>query len=106
MNVDKLVRYSNGFQRKHASMKVTVELFGIPRLRAGVAQTEATGATLGDVFCDLAQRFPELGETCMMGRSLRAGFTANLRGEQFLTDPATTLREGDTILLLSMDAGG
>jgi molybdopterin converting factor small subunit len=87
-------------------MRVTVELFGIPRLRAGVAQTDANGSTLGDVFWDLAQRFPELGEACVSDRRLKAGFTANLRGEQFVTDPNTYLKEGDSVLLMSMDAGG
>ncbi len=87
-------------------MRVTVELFGIARLRAGVSQTEANGSNLGDVFWDLAQRFPALADDCISGRHLKAGFTANLRGEQFVTDPGTKLQEGDSILLLSMDAGG
>jgi molybdopterin converting factor small subunit len=87
-------------------MKVTVELFGIPRLRAGVSQIEATGATLGEVYFDLSKRFPALGEACISGHSLKAGFTANLRGERFVQDPATMLKDGDSILLLSMDAGG
>ena len=87
-------------------MRVRVELFGIARLRAGVSQTEANGSNLGDVFCDLAQRFPALAKDCISGRNLKAGFTANLRGERFVTDPSTNLQEGDSILLLSMDAGG
>lgn len=87
-------------------MQVTVELFGIPRARAGISQTVAVGSNLGDVFMDLANRFPTLGEACMEGRRLKAGYTANLRGERFVTDPATVLREGDAILLLSLDAGG
>lgn len=87
-------------------MRVTVELFGIARLRAGVSQTEAHGSNLGDVFSDLAQRFPALADDCISDRRLKAGFTANLRGEQFVTDPDTKLQEGDSILLLSMDAGG
>ena len=87
-------------------MHVTVELFGIPRSRAGVSQTAAEGGTLGDVFADLANRFPALGETCIAGRTLKPGYTANLRGEQFVTDPAIRLNEGDVILLMSLDAGG
>jgi len=87
-------------------MRVTVELFGIARLRAGVSRTEADGSNLGDVFSDLAQRFPALGDACISGRRLKAGFTANLGGEQFVTDPSTDLKEGDSILLLSLDAGG
>jgi len=87
-------------------MQVTVELFGIPRARAGVAQTIASGQSLGDVFADLATRFPSLAETCIDGRNLRPGYTANLCGERFVTATETPLSEGDTVLLLSLDAGG
>ena len=60
-------------------MRVTVELFGIPRARAGVAQTVAEGSNLVDVILDLARRFPALGKACTNGRSLKPGYTANLR---------------------------
>jgi len=87
-------------------MQIIVELFGIPRSRAGIAKTTAEGDCLGDVLVDLAVRFPELAETCIEGRSLRPGYTANLRGERFVTDPETVLNDGDTLLLLTLDAGG
>ena len=87
-------------------MQIKVELFGIPRVRAGVSQTLASGSTLGEVIEDLAKRFPALGEECFQGRFLKVGYTANLRGEHFLTDPAFRLNEGDAILFLSLDAGG
>ena len=87
-------------------MRVTVELFGIPRARAGVAQTVAEGTTLGEVIVDLARRFPALNEACFDGASLKGGYTANLGGQRFVTDPATHLTEGVTVLLLSLDAGG
>ncbi len=91
---------------KNVHMQVLVELFGIPRARAGVDQTSAIGSTLGDVFLNLAERFPQLGEACLDGCRLKAGFIANLRGERFVTDPAIELAEGDAILLMSLDAGG
>ncbi len=87
-------------------MQITVELFGIPRARAGVSQTISEGLTLGDVFVDLSCRYPALGETCFTGQSLKPGYTANLRGERFVTDPLTVLADGDVVLLLSLDAGG
>jgi len=87
-------------------MPVSVELFGIARARAGVAQAVAEGRCLGDVLAALAVRFPELAETCLDGRQLRREFTANLNGRQFVTAPETPLQEGDTVLLLSVDAGG
>jgi molybdopterin converting factor small subunit len=87
-------------------MLVEVELFGIPRARAGIAKTTAQGSSLGEVLQDLAGRFPDLAETCIDDHRLRAGYTANLKGERFITDPATQFNEGDTVLLLNLDAGG
>ncbi len=85
---------------------IHVELFGIPRSRAGVEKTTASGPCLGDVLLDLSERFPALAKECIDGRNLRAGYTANLRGERFITDPDTQLSDGDTLLLLTLDAGG
>ncbi len=87
-------------------MQIAVELFGIPRARAGLAKTSALGSNLGDVLADLAQKFPRLAETCIDGRTLRPGFVANVSAERFVTSPETPLNEGDTVLLLSLDAGG
>lgn len=87
-------------------MQMAIELFGIPRARAGVAQTTAVGHCLGDVLADLAKRFPALAESCIEGRCLRPGFTANLGGQRFVTAQETPLHEGDTVMLLSLDAGG
>jgi molybdopterin converting factor small subunit len=87
-------------------MQVAVELFGIPRARAGVAETSAVGENLGDVLFDLAAKFPRLAETCIEGRALRPGFVVNLSADRFVTSPETPLSEGDTVLLLSLDAGG
>jgi molybdopterin converting factor small subunit len=95
------VRFAGGM-----IMQVAVELFGIPRARAGIAQTVATGGNLGDVLADLGNRFPSLAESCIDGRSLRPGFIVNLGAERFVSAPDTPLREGDTVLLLSLDAGG
>ena len=87
-------------------MTINIEMFGIPRARAGVATTTAVGNCLGDVLADLASRFPELAEACIDGRVLRPGFTANLDGQRFVTDPETRLADGDRLMLLSLDAGG
>ena len=87
-------------------MRVTVELYGIPRARAGVAETTADNETLGRLLTSLAVRFPALGDACIDGQTLKAGFTANLNGGRFVTDPSTMLSDGDSVLLMSMDAGG
>ncbi len=87
-------------------MPVTVEFFGIPRQRAGVSQTTATGTRLGEVLADLATRFPTLAQTCIDKERLRAGFIANLDGQRFISDPGTPLDSSDCLLILSLDAGG
>jgi len=87
-------------------MQIAVELFGIPRARAGVAQTVASGENLGDLLGDLAAKFPRLAESCIDGRSLRPGYIVNLSAQRFVTCPETPLSEGDTVLFLSLDAGG
>ena len=87
-------------------MLVEVELFGIPRARAGTARTNATGDCLGDVLVDLAAKFPKLAEACIDGRTLRPSYMASLGGRQFVTAPETPLIAGETVLLLSIDAGG
>jgi hypothetical protein len=61
-------------------MTIIVELFGIPRQRAGTARIDAHGATLGEVLLDLTQRCPRLGEDCITGDGLRGGYLANLNG--------------------------
>lgn len=87
-------------------MRVPVELYGIPRQRAGVDRTTARGTCLAEVLADLAGRYPRLAETCIEGGQLRPGFVANVGGNRFVTDPETPLAEGDSLLILSADAGG
>jgi molybdopterin converting factor small subunit len=87
-------------------MPVRVELFGIPRVRAGVAEVTVSGTQLGDVLSELAERFPALAECCINGRALRNGFTVNIGGERFVSAPDTPLHDGDCVLLMSHDAGG
>ncbi len=87
-------------------MQVVVEFFGIPRARAGVPVTTCGGETLGQVFTELAARFPELAETCFESGRLRPGYIANLDGQQFIDDPKTLLNDGQAILILSADVGG
>lgn len=87
-------------------MAIRVEFYGIPRARAGVPSAESRGNNLGDVLVDLAERFPELSQSCIDGRELRQGYAANLDGRRFVTSPDTPLVDGETILFLSLDAGG
>jgi len=82
-----------------------VEFLGIPRERAGVAEIELDARTLGQALSTLAARFPALRELITADR-LHASVAANLNGDQFVSDPNTSLAADDRLLLLSADAGG
>jgi len=53
----------------------------------------------------LAEQFPSLGQFINSDR-LHPSFTANLNGNEFVSDPQTTLYKDDRVLILSADAGG
>jgi len=82
-----------------------VELLGVPRERAGVAELELQAPTLGQLLAALAVQCPPLAELIDADR-LRPSFVANLNGDRFVSDPRTPLSEGDSVLILSADAGG
>jgi molybdopterin converting factor small subunit len=82
-----------------------VEFFGVPRERAGVSALEVHADTLGQLLGMLATRVPSLSEIIQRDR-LHPAFVANLNGDRFVTDPGTPLRAGDSVLILSADAGG
>ena len=82
-----------------------VELLGVPRERAGVAELELQADTLGQLLAALAVRFPSLGDLIIADR-LQPSLVANLNGDRFVSDPRTQLKEGDSVLILSADAGG
>jgi molybdopterin converting factor small subunit len=82
-----------------------VELLGMPRERAGVAELEMTAGTLGQLWAALSTRFPALDELINVDRR-RPLVVANLNGDTFISDPETPLRESDSVLIISADAGG
>lgn len=87
------------------TVKMHVELLGIPRERAGVAELEIEAGTLGEAIGVLASRFPRFADLVAAGR-LHASIAANLNGDAFVRDPETPLAKHDRLLILSADAGG
>ena len=82
-----------------------VEFLAISRRLAGVSEVEVQAETLGQLLATLAERFPALGEYITSDR-LHPSFSANLNGNEFVTDPHTVLHQGDHVLILSSDVGG
>jgi molybdopterin converting factor small subunit len=86
--------------------RIEVELFGVPRLRAGVPRLTVEAANLGDALLALGRASPALLGTVLDGGKLHPSYTVNLNGDRFITDPATPLSPGDSLLLLALDVGG
>ena len=87
-------------------MTIQVEFYGIPRQRAGMSATTASGASLREVLADLAARLPEWAAACLEQGKLRPGYLANINAERFVSDLDTPLAAGDALLIMSADAGG
>ena len=91
-------------------MPVYVELFGIPRQRAGQAVVELElsqdAISLGEVILRLAKMYPDLAEECFQGERLQPGYVASLGGHRFVSAPETALQSGESLLILSADSGG
>lgn len=87
-------------------MTIRVEFYGIPRQRAGVEAIEVEAVSLGDVLLRVGEQLPELAKACLEAGRLLPTYIANINGESFTHDPETVLKSGDTVMILSADAGG
>ena len=87
------------------TVSVHIELLGVPRERAGLAELDLEADTLGQLLVALVVRFPSLGEL-ITADQLQPSVVANLNGDRFVSDPRTPLTKDDSILILSADAGG
>jgi molybdopterin converting factor small subunit len=85
---------------------VTIELFGVPRMRAGVDQVKVEAASIGEALRALAEACPVLGRGVVREGALSPSYMIAVNGLQMTADPRTELRDGDVLVLLSADAGG
>ena len=75
----------------------------------GAAEVEATGATVGDVLSDLAERHPDTREQLFSGEGeLNRYVNVYLNDEdvRVLGGLETAASEGDTVVILPAMAGG
>ncbi|HWP60320.1 MAG TPA: NTP transferase domain-containing protein [Candidatus Acidoferrales bacterium] len=101
----------DGQRFETAPVSITVELFGVARLLAKVAKVELTlahGATIADALARLAEEVPALAGKVVERetRTLARGYACNLNGREFVRDPSAEVRAGDSLFILSADAGG
>jgi sulfur-carrier protein len=84
---------------------VTVELFGVPRLRAGRSELRVRGGTVAEALAALEQECPGLAGLVREGR-LNPHYLLSIDGHCFVADLDQGMEPGNRLLLLSADAGG
>ena len=91
-------------------MAIRIEFYGIARQRAGVSElaldVPAGAMRLSDALAEVRGQLPQLGGEWVIGSRLHESLAANLDGTQFVSDPATIIRDGQSLLIFSADAGG
>ena len=85
---------------------ITIELYGIPRLRAGAGRVGVEAATVAGALAALAAAAPGLAGSVLAVGRVPPEYRLSLNGDRFISDPDTPLADGDVLLLLSADAGG
>ena len=86
--------------------EVTIELYGIPRQRAGIAQMAVAACTAADALQQLAAACPNLDGLLQKNGALSPHYLLSLNGERFLSDLQERVPPGTRLLLLAADAGG
>lgn len=85
---------------------ITVELYGVPRLRARSGRVTVEAPTLGRALGELGRTCPALDGSVIVGDRVHPAYRLSLNGDRFVTDPSTPLADGDVLLLLAADMGG
>lgn len=85
---------------------IRLEFYDLARARAGKAFLDVDAATLGGALRAAAAACPGLVPDVVRGDALADHFRASRNGHAFVEDPATSLADGDTVLILSAQAGG
>ncbi len=102
------------WQTLSAPVFCTVELFGVARLTARtprVPLTLSAEATLGEALTVLGTECPALLDSVLSADEaghtrLQSGYTCSINGKDFVRDARVPLQAGDSLLILSSDAGG
>jgi sulfur-carrier protein len=86
--------------------RVTVELFGIARHRAGCSELIAEGRTVRELLRAVATLCPGVGGILNADGSLSKQYLVSVDGERFVADPDEVFPAGSRLLILGADAGG
>ena len=93
-------------ERRFQKPVVQVELFGVPRLRAGVAVVEIRADSAEELVEEISKRFPAMVDSVIFDGRLHPAYQLVRNDNEFIREMPTRLAMGDRILLLHVDAGG
>lgn len=85
---------------------VTVELYGVPRLRAGASRVEVPAGTLASILHELATLLPGLVPDIVHDGRLTEHALVAVDGREIVADPALPIADGTVLVLISAAAGG
>jgi sulfur-carrier protein len=85
---------------------ITIELYGVPRMRAGRDEVAVEARSIGEALAALASVCPALERTVVDGERLNPSYLVAVNGVQLTADAGHPLRDGDILVLVSADAGG
>jgi sulfur-carrier protein len=85
---------------------VVIELYGVPRLRAGRDAIEVEARSLGEALRVLATCCPALAPSVVEGGRLQPHYLVAVNGLHLTADGGTPLTDGDVVVLLAADVGG
>ncbi len=85
---------------------ITIEIYGVPRLRAGTGLVRLESSDLGSALRGLGLACPALVGSVLRGDRVHPAYKLSLNGERFVDEPGTALVDGDVLLLLAADVGG
>ena len=85
---------------------ITIELFGVPRLRARRDVVAVEAASIGEAMRALGAACPELDRVVVRDGVLEPHYLLAVNGAQITADPTTPLAPGDVLVVVAAEAGG
>lgn len=85
---------------------VTVELYGLPRLRAGAERCAVSPGPLRDILAALAAALPGLVPDIIVDGQLSEHALIAVDGRDLLVDPCADVADGAVLVMISAQAGG
>jgi len=85
---------------------VVVELYGLPRLRAGAERIELAAGRLEVLLAALALALPGLVPDIIADGQLTEHALIAIDGRSLIVDPAAEIPDGAVLVMISAQAGG